>query len=122
MISVALFPQYYEIYKHRAVVGISVTFMVVDLLGGVFSDLSLVFKEDFDVLASITYSLVVLLDGIVVIAAIILNPLARRRERQRRDAEIEGDTPPESCTATIIPSPEAHGEHGFPNQKDSEKS
>lgn len=52
-------PQYYEIYKHRAVIGISVTFIAVDMLGGIFSDLSLAFKEEFDVLASITYSLVV---------------------------------------------------------------
>ena len=39
--------------------GISVTFMVVDLLGGVFSDLSLIFKADFDIIAAITYTLVV---------------------------------------------------------------
>ena len=34
-------------------------FMAVDILGGVFSLLSLVFKEDFDVLAGVAYSLVV---------------------------------------------------------------
>jgi hypothetical protein len=39
--------------------GISITFMIVDLLGGVFSDLSLAFKEDFDIIASIAYTLVV---------------------------------------------------------------
>ena len=52
-------PQYYEIYKHREVVGISITFMLIDLLGGVFSDLSLAFKAPFDVIAAITYSLVI---------------------------------------------------------------
>jgi len=52
-------PQYYEIYKHRAVVGISITFMAIDLLGGIFSDLSLVFKSKFDVIAAMAYSLVV---------------------------------------------------------------
>ena len=52
-------PQYYEIHKHRAVIGISVTFMFVDLLGGVFSDLSLAFKPKFDVIASVTYSVVI---------------------------------------------------------------
>jgi PQ loop repeat len=52
-------PQYYEIYKYRKVLGISIPFMAVDLLGGVFSDLSLVFKQHFDVVASTTYSLVV---------------------------------------------------------------
>ena len=52
-------PQYYEIYKYREVIGISIPFMVIDLLGGVFSDLSLVFKPKFDVIAGVAYSLVV---------------------------------------------------------------
>ncbi|KZT25253.1 hypothetical protein NEOLEDRAFT_1021542, partial [Neolentinus lepideus HHB14362 ss-1] len=81
LLSAGLFPQYYEIYKHREVIGISVLFMLVDLMGGVFSDLSLAFKPKFDAVAGVTYSLVVLLDGIVILAAIILNPLARRRRR-----------------------------------------
>ena len=48
-------PQYYEIYVHKEVVGISLVFMAVDCLGGVFSTLSLVFKEEFDVIAGISY-------------------------------------------------------------------
>jgi len=52
-------PQYYEIYKHGAVLGISLTFMAVDCLGGIFSILSLIFKSKFDVLAAVAYSLVV---------------------------------------------------------------
>ena len=53
-------PQYWEIYVHSEVVGISVPFMVVDMLGGVFSDLSLVFKPPpFNTIAAISYSLVV---------------------------------------------------------------
>lgn len=58
-ISAGLFPQYWEIYKYREVIGISVLFMIVDLLGGVFSLLSLVFKDDFDVIAAVAYSAVV---------------------------------------------------------------
>jgi hypothetical protein len=52
-------PQFYEIYKHGAVLGISLTFMAVDLLGGVFSILSLIFKNKVDVTAAVAYSLVV---------------------------------------------------------------
>lgn len=73
--------------------------MAIDLLGGVFSDLSLAFKAHFDVVAGVTYSLVVVLpicmswthsldtdplftfqvmDGIVILLALILNPRARR--------------------------------------------
>jgi hypothetical protein len=52
-------PQYYEIWKHGEVIGISIIFMIIDLLGGVFSDLSLAFKKDLDIVAAVTYSLVV---------------------------------------------------------------
>ncbi|KAF7342456.1 PQ-loop-domain-containing protein [Mycena venus] len=85
LISLALLPQYVEIWRYREVVGISLAFMVVDMLGGVFSDLSLAFKDQFDVIAGITYSLVVVLDGFVVLAALILNPRAKKR-RQRESA------------------------------------
>ena len=33
--------------------------MAVDLLGGVFSLLSLIFKEEFDIIAAVTYSMVI---------------------------------------------------------------
>jgi hypothetical protein len=51
-------PQYYEIYKFREVIGISIIFMTVDMLGGVFNLLSLIFKTEIDALAAISYSLV----------------------------------------------------------------
>lgn len=102
MIALALIPQYYEIHKHRAVIGISVTFMFVDLLGGVFSDLSLAFKPKFDVIASVTYSVVILMDGLVLIAAAILNPIARRRARAAAAAAGEpAAVPPPDDTTSI---------------------
>ncbi len=52
-------PQYYEIYQRREVVGISILFMAIDMMGGLFSVLSLVFKQKFDVIAGVTYGLVV---------------------------------------------------------------
>ncbi|KAI0675689.1 PQ loop repeat-domain-containing protein, partial [Trametes maxima] len=79
LISGALLPQFYEIYRYKEVVGISLLFMSVDLLGGIFNDLSLAFKADFDIVAGVTYSMVILLDGIVILLALTLNPLARRR-------------------------------------------
>ncbi|KAI0741628.1 PQ loop repeat-domain-containing protein [Daedaleopsis nitida] len=98
LIAGALLPQYYEIYKYKEVIGISVPFMTVDLSGGVFNVLSLVFKGEFDVLAGTTYALVVVLDGVVVLCALVLNPLARRR--RPRLAAAEGGLLP-SETATI---------------------
>lgn len=59
LISVALFPQYYEIYKYKAVMGISLLFLAIDMLGGLLNDLSLVFSKEFDALAAVSYSLVV---------------------------------------------------------------
>ncbi|VDB99899.1 unnamed protein product [Peniophora sp. CBMAI 1063] len=90
MIASGLLPQYYDIYKRREVVGISLIFMSVDIAGGIFNDLSLVFKGEFDIIASITYTLVVVMDLVVVIAALILNPIARRR-RSGLDAEAQAE-------------------------------
>ena len=58
-IAVGLLPQYWEIYKRREVIGISLLFMFVDMSGGVFSDLSLIFKQKFNVLAAIAYTLII---------------------------------------------------------------
>lgn len=44
-------PQYWEIYKLRQVIGISLFFLSVDILGGVFSFLSLFFRADLDIAA-----------------------------------------------------------------------
>jgi len=88
LISAGLIPQYFEIYRLGRVVGVSYTFMVIDTFGGVFSLLSLAFKETWDVTASITYILVIVLDSVVLLLAMILNPLARRREA-RAKAEAE---------------------------------
>ena len=109
MLAGALLPQYWEIYKLKKVVGISLIFMAVDILGGVFSLLSLLFRAELDVAAcvgsigpavgsqlisgQVSYGLVVVLDGIVVILAFILNPIARRREAKRQSSEsvLRGD-------------------------------
>lgn len=48
-------PQYWEIYKYREVIGISLLFMVVDILGGVFSFLSLFFRNDLDIAAFVSF-------------------------------------------------------------------
>lgn len=96
LISLGLMPQYYEIFRLRRVVGVSYIFMTVDLLGGVFSTLSLAFKEKWDITASINYTLVILLDGVVLLLAAILNPIADRRVARIRarneDLERQGES------------------------------
>ncbi|KAI8996441.1 PQ loop repeat-domain-containing protein [Trametes punicea] len=103
LIALALLPQYWEIYRRKEVVGLSVLFMFVDMLGGVFSDLSLAFKAKFDVLAGITYSLVVVMDGVVVICALILNPRARRRRKRMAEG---GES---ECTAAGVGNGQEQG-------------
>lgn len=52
-------PQYYEIYKHQEVIGISLGFLATDICGGTFSTLCLIFKEKFDVVSGITFGIVI---------------------------------------------------------------
>ncbi|EJD07609.1 uncharacterized protein FOMMEDRAFT_24933 [Fomitiporia mediterranea MF3/22] len=99
-LAVGLLPQYGEIIRFREVKGISMFFMAIDTLGGVFSLLSLVFREKFDALAAVAYSLVVLLmisvfevlDGVVIILAVILNPRAERRRRRVAQENADGES------------------------------
>ncbi|KAI0731363.1 PQ loop repeat-domain-containing protein [Earliella scabrosa] len=94
-------PQYYEIYKYKEVVGISILFMLIDMAGGVFSDLSLAFKEEFDVVAGVTYSLVVVLDAVVILCALILNPrAARRRKRMQADGATDASNAADERAST----------------------
>ncbi|THU86257.1 hypothetical protein K435DRAFT_731718 [Dendrothele bispora CBS 962.96] len=113
IIALALLPQYYEVWYHKEVVGISMTFMLIDALGGLFSDLSLVFKPEFDVIAGVTYTIVVVMDSVIIVAALILNPRARKR-RLRLSSEANTPSrrgslntgPPNSDTErTVVSSP-----------------
>ncbi|KAJ7344082.1 PQ loop repeat-domain-containing protein [Mycena albidolilacea] len=114
LISLALLPQYAEIWQHREVVGISMVFIVVDMLGGVFSDLSLAFKDRFDIIAGITYSLVVVLDGFVVLAALILNPRAKQRRQRETPRSTEEAAETDMAGATARSSTTAGNHVGTP--------
>ncbi|KAI9434540.1 hypothetical protein F5148DRAFT_1372130 [Russula earlei] len=70
-------PQYYEIYKHGTVRGISLPFMAIDLLRGIFLILSLVFKRQVYALAAVAHALVVVMYGLVLVLALILNPRSK---------------------------------------------
>lgn len=59
LIATGLLPQYVEIIKRKEVIGISLIFLTVDILGGIFSDLSLVFRDKFDVVAAMSYNLII---------------------------------------------------------------
>ncbi|KZP01582.1 hypothetical protein CALVIDRAFT_559393 [Calocera viscosa TUFC12733] len=97
-----LIPQYYEIWKLKEVRGVSMLFMLVDGLGGLFSFLSLVFKPTLDPLLSFSYVSVVVLDSGIMILQLILNPIARRR-RVREAAANPTSAPLAEPPATGLP-------------------
>ncbi|KAL5531706.1 hypothetical protein ACEPAG_4583 [Sanghuangporus baumii] len=107
LLAAGLLPQYWEIIRFREVKGISLPFITIDTLGGVFSLLSLVFREKFDVLGGVAYSLVVVMDSIVIILALILNPRAERRRRLAQENEEH-----ESQLATVVSSPADEQQYG----------
>ncbi|PFH51948.1 hypothetical protein AMATHDRAFT_58178 [Amanita thiersii Skay4041] len=132
LVAIALLPQYYEIYKHKQVVGLSIMFMVIDTLGGIFSDLSLAFKEEFDAVAGVAYTLVVVMDGAILIAALILNPRAARRRKREAEAQATfedgqsivpeaGDAPRISTPRSTSPSDTTVG-HGQEQKTDANPS
>ncbi|KAJ7667085.1 PQ loop repeat-domain-containing protein [Mycena rosella] len=106
LLATGLVTQYYEIYQRKEVVGLSITFMVVDCLGGVFSDLSLAFKSEFDTIAAVTYTLVIVMDGMVLLAAAILNPRARKRRERLQEAQdnVPHDNPSEISAIPLTTS------------------
>ncbi|KAG6910221.1 hypothetical protein DXG01_012356 [Tephrocybe rancida] len=78
VLSVAcLFPQYHEILKRKEVVGISVPFITIDWLRGVFSPAPLLFEPKLDDIVGVSCILVIVMDNVVTLADVILNPLAR---------------------------------------------
>jgi len=85
--ALGLLPQYWEIYKRKEVIGLSLAFMAVDIGGGVFSILSLVFKKKFDVLASLVFIIIVVMVTVIMIAALVLNPIARRKRAAQTSVE-----------------------------------
>lgn len=69
-IAVGFFPEIYVCVKERSV-GMSNFFLLLDILGGVFSTISLAFDHTFDYVASITYLVVVFLDVVLVLMKIL---------------------------------------------------
>ncbi|KZP01581.1 hypothetical protein CALVIDRAFT_559392 [Calocera viscosa TUFC12733] len=109
-LQVGFVPQFYEIWRLKEVSGISTSFMVIDGLGGLFSALSLVFKESIDPLLAFSYISIIILDALVIILKLVLNPLAARRrarEAEARDASTEApvqDETPE-VESTVLRGP-----------------
>ncbi|GAA5964795.1 hypothetical protein JCM3765_002558 [Sporobolomyces pararoseus] len=104
LLAAGFFPQFWQIWKDREVIGLSYVFLAMDTLGAVFSILSLAFKTSFDGVAFAGYLVVIVFEVIIVVLALILNPSAKRR---RREAELDQHSTIQSETTIAAPSPTA---------------
>jgi uncharacterized protein with PQ loop repeat len=93
LINIGLIPQYYEIYKRRAVVGVSYFFLSVDTAGAVFSFIAVALADEWDILAAVSYGLLAVEELVIFVLgfAFWLRDRRRRREHQgdQEEAEIE---------------------------------
>ncbi|KAJ1902168.1 hypothetical protein LPJ66_000257 [Kickxella alabastrina] len=64
VIAIGFFPEFYECFKEQSV-EMSNFFIMLDMMGGIFSTISLAFDYTFDYIASITYLIVILLDFVL---------------------------------------------------------
>ncbi|KAF9117125.1 hypothetical protein BGX27_003587 [Mortierella sp. AM989] len=55
-------PQYIDIYRDKSVVGVSMAFIAADAMGAAFSIISLCFRDSLDILATLTYVMVLVCD------------------------------------------------------------
>ncbi|GAA5853079.1 hypothetical protein JCM5353_007364 [Sporobolomyces roseus] len=82
-LAAGFFPQFWQIWKDREVVGLSYLFLAMDTLGAVFSILSLAFKTSLDGIAFAGYLIVIIFEVLIVILALLLNPSAKRRKQEQ---------------------------------------
>ncbi|CAH1767333.1 5416_t:CDS:2 [Entrophospora sp. SA101] len=84
--------QFIEIYRIKLVRGVSLIFLTIDMLGSVFSIVSLVFRPPpFDLLASFTYVSVLVCDVVIIILYYLLNWIDSRRCHENSLKEELGD-------------------------------
>lgn len=114
-------PQYIDIYRDRSVVGVSMVFIAADAGGAMFSIISLIFRTEFDLLATLNYCAVLVCDLIVVAFWVYFNKmhpeLARVKEVEEKDLENGGEEESESAVATIAEPVGEEGEEEKEQQK-----
>lgn len=85
LINIGLLPQFWEIYKRNAVIGVSYTFLSIDCAGAIFSFLSLPF-DAWDILAAISYGLLIV-EEVCIFSLGLAFWLRDRRRPMLRDHE-----------------------------------
>ena len=82
-------PQYIDIYRDRAVIGVSMAFISADGSGAVFSLISLAFREEFDLLAGMNYVVVLICDLIVVAFFVYYNKMNPQLARAASEGKAD---------------------------------
>ncbi|KAF9134129.1 hypothetical protein BGW39_008044 [Mortierella sp. 14UC] len=85
LLTVGFLPQYVDILRRRSVVGVSMVFIAGDAAGSVFSIVSLVLRDTFDLLAAMNYVLVLVCDLVVVVFFLYYNRLHPELARVPKD-------------------------------------
>ncbi|CAO3572809.1 unnamed protein product [Mortierella alpina] len=93
LLALGFMPQYADIYKDRSVVGVSMAFIAADALGAVFSLISLAFRTEFDLLATLNYVVVLVCDLLVVALFVYYNKLNPSLARERAPPQANSKTP-----------------------------
>ncbi|GJJ76208.1 hypothetical protein EMPS_08567 [Entomortierella parvispora] len=102
LLAIGFMPQYFDIYRDRSVVGVSMPFIAADAAGACFSLISLAFREEFDLLAALNYVVVLICDLIVVVFYVYFNKLHPELARVR---EVSMDEEKAANAATEVGEP-----------------
>ncbi|KAI9002160.1 hypothetical protein DFJ74DRAFT_639610 [Hyaloraphidium curvatum] len=63
---IGFLPQFWEIYRYKRVMGISLMFLLIDALGGIFNTISLAFHETFDIPAATCFLVIAACDLLII--------------------------------------------------------
>ncbi|CCG82929.1 Uncharacterized protein C2E12.03c [Taphrina deformans PYCC 5710] len=119
LINIGLVPQYWEIYKRNAVIGVSYAFLSIDCAGAVFSFISLPFDE-WDILAAISYGLLIVEEvGIFVLGVAFWT---RDRKKNSRVTEKGDGTTQDEITVVEEDTHARHSSHEKRQGKDMDNN
>ncbi|EPY50258.1 PQ loop protein [Schizosaccharomyces cryophilus OY26] len=107
LVNIGFLPQYIQIFRMKAVQGISYIFLTIDSIGALFSFISLPFDR-WDVLAAIDYGLVFVLEMGLFALVLIFNVLLRKKPEtysENEDAQTGDDEEEESKPTILIRNP-----------------
>ncbi|KAG0213712.1 hypothetical protein BGX28_003656 [Mortierella sp. GBA30] len=104
LLALGFMPQYVDIYRVKSVVGVSMAFIAADAMGAVFSLISLAFRTELDLLATLNYVVVLVCDLLVVAFYVYYNKLNRSVAggKQVDSAELEPENAVDEQDSAVV--------------------